>query len=106
VGFEATERCLRDARERHVAVVGQSEHLDRAKKIAPGYSSKVACRRSEKLRSLRGATPVPVRVTGEPAMVTLPVIVAEPVEATVAVGENITLIEQLLDAAKVVPQLG
>jgi len=39
-------------------------------------------------------------------MVTLPVIVAEPVEATVAVGEKITLIEQLLDAAKVVPQLG
>jgi len=26
------------------------------------------------------ATPVPVRVTGEPAMVTLPVIVAEPVD--------------------------
>jgi hypothetical protein len=51
-----------------------------------------------------GATPVPVRVTGEPATVTLPVIVAVPVEVASAVGENTTLIMQMLAGAKVVPQ--
>jgi hypothetical protein len=51
-----------------------------------------------------GATPVPVRVTGEPLIATLPVIVAEPVEVTSAVGEKTTLTMQILAGAKVVPQ--
>jgi hypothetical protein len=48
-----------------------------------------------------GATPVPVRVTGEPLTATLPVIVAVPVEVTGAVGEKTTLIMQILRGAKV-----
>ena len=42
-----------------------------------------------------GATPVPVRVTGEPVTATLAVIVAEPVAGVVDVGVNVTVMVQV-----------
>src|SRR4029077_2850477 len=51
------------------------------------------------------ATPVPVRLTGEPVTGTLAVIVTVPLAVVVFVGVNTTLMEQLAPAFKVAPQL-
>jgi len=52
-----------------------------------------------------GATPVPLSATGEPATVTLDVMVTAPVFEPVVVGENLTVIVQEAFAAKVAPQV-
>ena len=50
-------------------------------------------------------TPVPLSVTGEPVTATLALIVRLPFTRPVAVGENTTLIVQVLLAASVVPHV-
>src|ERR1700692_2799427 len=50
-------------------------------------------------------TPVPLRLTGEPAPATLPVIAAVPGAAPNAVGENATVMVQVAPAAKVAPHV-
>src|SRR5580700_8087412 len=52
-----------------------------------------------------GATPVPVRPTGDPEIVTLPVMDAVPVDAPRAVGEYVTRIVQVEVAARVPPHV-
>jgi hypothetical protein len=54
---------------------------------------------------MTAATPVPLRATGEPVIVTLPVIVSVALTSPVAVGENTTLIVQVAPAAKVAVQV-
>src|ERR1700674_2797001 len=54
---------------------------------------------------IMGATPVPERATGEPATGTFAVIVTVPAAGPKAVGENTTLIVQVLPATKLTPQV-
>src|ERR1700682_284406 len=55
--------------------------------------------------ALTTATPVPVRGTGDPETVTLPVMVDDPVTAPAAVGANEIAMVHVLAAASVVPQV-
>jgi len=73
--------------------------------ITPRAAFPKACDVGVSVAAGAPATPVPVRATGDPVTATFAAIVAVPATAPSAVGENATLIVQVLFGGKALPHV-